>query len=293
MNKELHIYDDHNKRFYTIYPDTDLKFKKNRELHYDKLYIIDTNTYNKYNNYRNRRINVDFDLIKRDNLPLNITDKIDKDSLRFRLYRCKKIGYDILDLSNMDLERLPPNIPSCVRKLFCSNNRLSDISQLSRLNRLEVLDCSNNRLNKIPKLSKSLIEINCRNNNIEELDILVDCNEVLRIDCSNNNISTIPKLESLDNLICNDNKIEILPCLTKLRKLNCRNNNIRSLGNYIILEELECNNNRLNNIPEYNSLRSLFCEDNRIDNLNKLLKLLYSGILFNLLLLHSNSSNMI
>jgi Leucine-rich repeat (LRR) protein len=247
INNEILIYDSSSNKKYPIYPNTDLKFKNKRNINLKKITTVDHNISQLVNKNINNKLILD-----------------DMDTIKYRVNECNNSGGKMLDLTCLELTKLPHIIPSDIEYLFCSDNKLVDMIEVTSLKKLKILDCSNNMLRAIPKLSPILEELSCRNNYIKNLDQLIECKKLERLDCSQNKIMNIPKIDSMMNLNCANNKICKLPVLTNLKKLNCEHNEIVELCEYLNLEELECNNNQINFIQNYKKLCSLFCENNFI-----------------------------
>jgi len=255
-----------------FYPETDLKYMKQRD--------------------------IDIEVLKKLNKDVPELFQENKDTVKYRIKDCIKDGGFFLDLNNLNLNKLPKtpqrvldyklqsncdsgrknkilsgNMPLSIRHLFISNNRLTNIDELSKLHNLETLDCSNNKLKKLPKLSETLKELSCQNNDLTNLDNLLLCNgniNIIRLDCSYNIINNIPRLFKLISLNCRNNLLGSLPNLPNLKNLKCQYNKLKLLGRYPDLEHMECNDNVLTKIENFPKLLNLYCESNRINKLNNM-----------------------
>ena len=136
-----------------------------------------------------------------------------KDTLEYRFNECSKTGGLSLDISHLELTKLPPNIPITVKFLFCSENNLSVIDDLTFLSSLEVIDCGFNKLTKLPMFPKSIVEISSRNNALGDASTIktINCPNLKRVDLSHNNLENIPRNGSIEQLIITNNKLKQLP----------------------------------------------------------------------------------
>src|SRR5271155_1748119 len=127
MSEELDIVDN-NKNKYTIYPNTDFKYKKFRQL--DLNNIVKNNP-------------VLRDLLDEGN---------DKDTLEYRLKE-NKVSKKILDLSHLNLTKLENlNINySNIFELYISDNSILNLKSLTNFTNLKILDVANNNLINLPK----------------------------------------------------------------------------------------------------------------------------------------------
>ncbi len=231
---------------YTIYPNTDLKFKKFRGVDLERLI--------KYNP-------------QIPELRLQC-----KDTLEYRFLECEKTNGISLDLSHLGIEELP-KIPPTVKYLFLSNNNLVELHDMSYLEELEVIDICNNNLLEIPPLPFSIEEISCRNNYIDDISDLSNYNNLKRLDVSYNKLSTIPKISNLELLVCNNNRLSKIYPMDKLRRLEIKNNKLSHLKTFYSLKELECDNNRIIEISELPNITHIYANCNRIevlDNFDKI-----------------------
>jgi hypothetical protein len=128
-----------------------------------------------------------------------------------------------IDVSSEDLPYLPSlNKFYQLKRLYCSNNRLTELPVLS--SQLEILDCHMNRLKILPCLPLGLKKLNCFQNELTSLPDLI-CPLIL-LDCANNQIAHLPSIpETLKYLICDHNRMTHLPLLPNgLVNLCCHHN---------------------------------------------------------------------
>ncbi|XP_038637351.1 leucine-rich repeat and transmembrane domain-containing protein 2 isoform X2 [Scyliorhinus canicula] len=122
---------------------------------------------------------------------------------------CSCKNYEV-DCSNLGLFTIPADIPSNIKFLSLSNNKLSTLQALTFINftTLEKLDLSNNYLDQLPSnvfdYIRNLTDLNLRNNSIRSLDksIFYKTTNLQRLDLSVNGISQIPLLlfDEMQNL---------------------------------------------------------------------------------------------
>jgi len=150
----------------------------------------------------------------------------------------KNKRYEPLDLSNLQLEWLPP-LPSNLRELNCKNNHLTILPLLPE--KLKVLYCDNNQLTTLPELPNTLHILFCGKNKLTTLPELPNTLQILF--CSVNQLTSLPTLpNSLIELYCEDNQLTYLPFLPNIQKLRFtvikRSNPFEELPN--TLQYLDC-----------------------------------------------------
>lgn len=140
-----------------------------------------------------------------------------------------------LDCSGNQLKECLPILSSGLKKLNCSNNKLThmNLGILSGLN---------------------LEEVNCSNNNITNI-VMDSVGELVKFDCSNNDLMAL----------------DVSQCF-KLKELNCSGNQLMELdvGHQTQLTQLDCSNNKLTelNVKQNGGLISLICNDNQLTTLD-------------------------
>ncbi|XP_039434322.1 leucine-rich repeats and immunoglobulin-like domains protein 2 isoform X2 [Culex pipiens pallens] len=181
---------------------------------------------------------------------------------------CSCLG-DVIDCSEKALDALF-HIPGWVGNLDLSTNRLGHDavqSQVSNLNKLQILNINHNNLGRIPRLAgmTNLVRLLLANNGIEalEVDALTPLTTLRFLDLSRNNIKEIgfgsfPAKNSLQYLNLNFNK---LTALTK-----------GTFQRLPLLKRLEINSNLLEEVQSLtfqnlNQLKSLKMNNNKITSL--------------------------
>lgn len=140
-----------------------------------------------------------------------------------------------LDCSQNQLKKSVDILSSGLKKLNCSNNKLTymNLGILSGLN-LEEVNCSNNKITNI---------------------VMDSVGELVKFDCSNNDLMTL----------------DVSQCF-KLKELNCSGNQLMELDveNQTQLKQLDCSNNKLTelNVKQNGGLTSLICNDNQLKTLD-------------------------
>ena len=143
-----------------------------------------------------------------------------------------------------------------LKELDCSQNQLKkSVDILS--SGLKKLNCSNNKLTYMNLgilYGLNLEEVNCSNNKITNI-VMDSVGELVKFDCSNNDLMTL----------------DVSQCL-KLEELNCSGNQLMELdvGHQTQLTQLDCSNNKLTelNVKQNGSLTSLICNDNQLTTLD-------------------------
>jgi hypothetical protein len=154
-----------------------------------------------------------------------------------------------LDISINKLTKLP-TIPESVIILVCSKNRLINID-LPVNSKVQRLFCSNNRITSLNNLSSNIWELKCSDNDISTLDNLPP--SVGSLDCSYNKITTLDNLpQGITRLECNNCLLEQLDNLPpNMQILRCQNNKIIKLHNlpekirYIYYDNNPCYNDEI------------------------------------------------
>lgn len=143
-----------------------------------------------------------------------------------------------------------------LKELDCSQNQLKkSVDILS--SGLKKLNCSNNKLTYMNLgilYGLNLEEVNCSNNKITNI-VMDSVGELVKFDCSNNDLMTL----------------DVSQCL-KLEELNCSGNQLMELdvGHQTQLTQLDCSNNKLTelNVKQNGGLISLICNDNQLTTLD-------------------------
>ena len=143
-----------------------------------------------------------------------------------------------------------------LKELDCSQNQLKkSVDILS--SGLKKLNCSNNKLTYMNLgilHGLNLEEVNCSNNEIRNI-VMDSVGELVKFDCSNNDLMTL----------------DVSQCF-KLEELNCSGNQLMELdvGHQTQLTQLDCSNNKLTelNVKQNGGLISLICNDNQLTTLD-------------------------
>ncbi len=143
-----------------------------------------------------------------------------------------------------------------LKELDCSQNQLKkSVDILS--SGLKKLNCSNNKLTYMNLgilYGLNLEEVNCSNNNITNI-VMDSVGELVKFDCSNNDLMTL----------------DVSQCF-KLKELNCSGNQLMELDvrNQTQLKQLDCSKNKLTelNVKRNGGLTSLICNDNQLTTLD-------------------------
>lgn len=143
-----------------------------------------------------------------------------------------------------------------LKELDCSQNQLKkSVDILS--SGLKKLNCSNNKLTYMNLgilHGLNLEEVNCSNNEIRNI-VMDSVGELVKFDCSNNDLMTL----------------DVSQCF-KLKELNCSGNQLMELdvGHQTQLTQLDCSKNKLTelNVKQNGGLISLICNDNQLTTLD-------------------------
>lgn len=242
------------------------------------------NKQKKYPVYKNdllfkkmRNINADMALWYTDDLK----DEYEKDfdNITARLKMCKENNFIYLDLSRLDLEKIPKlssyskfDELTNVKYLFLNDNKLTTCGdRLEYFPNLEVLDVSHNAISEVTFLPNTLKEFICTNNKINSLP----SHKNLKIlDCTSNKINDLGTYPKLKDLNCSNNKIKIIKSYDSITRLICRQNPLIEIQNQNILEDLDCSetllNGKINGLP---NLKGLICNHTKINDITSLSKL--------------------
>jgi Leucine-rich repeat (LRR) protein len=159
-----------------------------------------------------------------------------------------------------------------LKYLFISDSCVSELIDLSFLNKLIVLDASNNNISIIPKLPDSIEELIIKNNKIEN-ENLGAYTHLKRLDISNNKLRRLSVINSLKILVCDDNNLKQIKSYPKLKKLSCERNSIEEIKVSPCLSILECEHNKLVIIENFPNLKWLYCSYNDITCMQQLPKI--------------------
>ena len=133
-----------------------------------------------------------------------------------------------------------------LQKLYCSYNKITDLSPLKNLTQLQELDCGFNQITDLSPL-KNLTQLqllDCRWNRITDLSPLKNLTQLKELGCSGNKITDLSPLQNL----------------TQLQKLRCDFNQISDLSplkNLTQLQKLRCDFNQITDLPPLKNLTKL------------------------------------
>lgn len=201
-----------------------------------------------------------------------VKNKINMDTIEYRLQECKKNDYYYLDFSNMNLSQIEIKYKN-ITCLFISNNNLDIFPDLSSLTNLKVLDISDNKIKRIYNIPSSVTELNCNNNSLKyicDLDIEI-------FDCNNNKLEILPKMNNIKKLSCSNNRLKEIPEYKNITEIICNNNEIIKIYSNT-MKYLDCSNNKIEKLQDMPNLTDLFCSNNPIKYLPEMNNLLYLEI---------------
>lgn len=161
-----------------------------------------------------------------------------------------------LDCHGIGLTELNVGKNFKLEELDCSQNQLKkSVDILS--SGLKKLNCSNNKLTYMNLgilYGLNLEEVNCSNNEIRNI-VMDSVGELVKFDCSNNDLMTL----------------DVSQCF-KLKELNCSGNQLMELdvSSQTQLKQLDCSKNKLTelNVKQNGGLTSLICNDNQLKTLD-------------------------
>ena len=195
---------------------------------------------------------------KLDAQELSITEMTITDDYKIKNLEGIRFFEDLekLDCHGIGLTTLNVGKNFKLRELDCSQNQLKkSVDILS--SGLKKLNCSNNKLTYMNLgilYGLNLEEVNCSNNEITNI-VMDSVGELVKFDCSNNDLMAL----------------DVSQCL-KLEELNCSGNQLMELdvGHQTQLTQLDCSNNKLTelNVKQNGGLISLICNDNQLTTLD-------------------------
>ncbi|CAL6092620.1 leucine-rich_repeat domain-containing protein [Hexamita inflata] len=197
---------------------------------------------------------------------------------------CENCSLIFLDLSyNERIDTTQLSNLVFVEQLFLVNTNIQDISFLTQLNNIKVLDISLNNINSLNSLSKMkqlttlLASVNqidsiadlhaCQQlqtllinqNKISDISVIQHMQMLEEVDVSNNSITDISHIQNLPNLLVFNGDNNVIKDISFLEQ--CQN-----------LSELRLSHNLINNFNKINSTLSiLVLEDNQIINIDNFL----------------------
>lgn len=185
-------------------------------------------------------------------------------------------------LNNNAIEYLS-GIPSTVRTLHASFNRLTSLTSVNHLRNLQYLDISHNQLDGVSQLKclSHLRELNCSHNGITDLSGILDMDCLIKLNASSNQIKRVDlegcKWQRLETLDLSNNHIHSVHGLNTLRSLTSLNLDHNSLHNLeppapmTSVRVLRLSDNELNylDLSFFPRVRTLFADNNAIPGLSR------------------------
>ncbi|MBF0381545.1 MAG: leucine-rich repeat domain-containing protein [Magnetococcales bacterium] len=185
-----------------------------------------------------------------------------------RIEKADKTGATVMDLMDLELETLPPEIQglSNLVELYLQNNNLTTLPpEIQGLSNLVELYLQNNNLTTLPPEIQglsNLVELSLQNNNLTTLPPEIQGLAALKLlDLSDNNLTTLPPeitdLSELQLISLDNSGLTKLPLgiekLTKLKFVDCRNISSielpNSLGCLLKLSSTNIYYNQQNPVP--------------------------------------------
>ena len=266
----------------------DLKYLKKVDT---KNNYLESDVYESSTINRTRNMTVEFDSEVTENL---YNEYVNKNKVELRIKLTEDENYDFFDLSSLKitddlLNKLfkMPEIKNILKKtkfLDISNNKLTNIPDLSKYLNIKVLDvsfnniegdfinnnleefvCKNNKITSI--ISNSLLRIDASNNKLNKIDV----KNIQYLGVSNNNLTEIESYKDLDYLDCSCNKIEEIQNLFKLTELYCSQNLITIISGIDSLIILNCVDNPLNKINYFPNLTTIVSSTAKISSNYKII----------------------
>ena len=197
-----------------------------------------------------------FSNVKGEILPKDLSLASALKSLEFRL--CSLNSLPVLNKNKSKLESVVINesltvksvnldfLPISLQELDFSMNKLTDITGLLSLERLEKLNISSCFFKsfELSQVPKNLKRLNLRDNELTNFPKIPNnlVSELEYLDVSHNHISEIPteiiNLNSMNEFLCSHNKLEWLPEAASfwagIMRLDIRNNRLRNLPNSMV-----------------------------------------------------------
>ena len=153
--------------------------------------------------------------------------------------------------------------------LYVNGTKITDISPLENLDKLEGLDLSSNWISDISKLPKNLVWLTLDNNQVEDISVLAKMPRLYELSLLNNDISSIPDLSELDLLLYfpeNGSPINIFGGNSKLTSREQFEGKFAQELTDDWFEENLSGNTEIVNIPDKNFKQALFGQ--RVDSDN-------------------------
>lgn len=174
-------------------------------------------------------------------------------------------------------------IPSTVRTLHASFNRLTSLTSVNHLRNLQYLDISHNQLDGVSQLKclTHLRELDCSHNGITDLSGILEMDCLIKLNASGNQIKRVDlegcKWQRLETLDLSNNRIHSvhgLNALTSLTSLNLDHNNLHTVeppSPMTSIRVLRLSDNELNylDLSLFPRIRTLYADNNAIPGLSR------------------------
>ncbi len=192
---------------------------------------------------------------------------------RRRVRRCLETGKMKLNLTDLDIKdlNLIPELKECkhITHLSLNNNQISNISPLSGLNSLKVVNLDGNQIVDLSPLSGliSLTKLELSHNQIFDLSPLSGLSALTWLLLDGNQIVDLNPLSGLSSLT------ELSLCNSFLKPFKNRIVDVSPLANLISLTRLRLGNNQIADLSPLSgliSLRILELSDNQVSDVNPL-----------------------
>jgi Leucine-rich repeat (LRR) protein len=197
----------------------------------------------------------------------------DFDNISARLKECKNGGFAYLDLSRLNLEKIPKLSGYVyydqlikIKYLFLNDNKLTECGErIKCFEQLKVLDISHNKISQITYLPDKLEELICHNN---KLNTIQSHNSIKILDCMDNKIETLGEYPSLKDLLCINNKLTKIRSYQYLTRLICKQNPIYKIEQQPNLLQLDCSETQITGqINGFPNLTGLICNFTKVDSI--------------------------
>jgi len=246
------------------------------------------------NNIQINEINEIFALLPFENLVINKCKIKSINNLKLNK-NCKKISFidsDIEDYnvifemeleyikiysSNINIKNISKN--TNLKELHIRFNKLTELPDLSGLEKLQILTISNNNIKDITNLRNllNLKILNISYNKIESLKPLEELKNLEYIYADNNEIKNINGINNLKKIIylnLSFNPIENIDDIiyfTELETINIKNTNIKNLPNLLELKKIDYNSLEIDwkNIDKINGMKGFSLIKHIIKHLNE------------------------
>ncbi|MBR2308998.1 MAG: leucine-rich repeat domain-containing protein [Oscillospiraceae bacterium] len=194
------------------------------------------------------------------------------------------INLKLVDLSHNSISNVseildPDTKYTKLKELYLNDNQISDISTLSNLPLLSVLEVSDNQITNIAALSSctNLTKLSFANNQVTTLAGIENVTGLTELYAHHNKLTAVNPLTGLEGLtklyLGNNNITDVSPLanMSELTVLFLNNNseldNVDDLGNLGLLEVLQisgCKIRDLGTLYNLRNMRELYAEDNKI-----------------------------